>query len=190
MNSLKHQLLEVVATNFIFNISNPSEPPSLKELYLQTDREMLVWFLITSWLLFYMVIFISCIRKVKAFKRFTDLLPHKGWIMLFGFLSKILMSYLEVDWILPAKVIQHLFSTTIILHASYRLYHPNRNKHLWSILAYAASNTLLTLAFVNILLSKVYASMLDPELTIFDCLEFSTIICVVGKYRLPILIQI
>ena len=182
MNSLKHQLLEVVASGVLFNISNPSVPPDVEELFLSQDRSMLVLTLISCWLLFYMCISVSSIRQLPAFKRIGDILPEKGWIMLFGFLSKILMSVLDLESNLSADLVQHLILTTIILHASYRLYHPDCYRQLWTILAMSATNTLFTLTIINILLSKLYAPWFDPELTVFDCLEFSSIICAVGKY--------
>ena len=184
MNSLKHQLLEVVASGVLFNISNPSVPPDVEELFLSQDRSMLVLTLISCWLLFYMCISVSSIKQLPAIKRISDILPEKGWILLSGFLSKILIQVLDLesDLHLSADVVQHLILTTIILHASYRLYHPTCYRRLWTILAMSATNTLLSLAIINILLSKLYAPWLDPELTVFDCLEFSCIICAVGKY--------
>ena len=182
MDSFKHQLLEVVASGVLFNISNPSVPPDVEELLLSQDNSMLVMTLISCWLLFYMCISVSSIRQLPAVQRITDVLPEKGWIMLFGFLTKTLVSFLDLESNLSTDVVQHLIVTTIILHASYRLYHHNCYRQLGTILVMAVTNTFLTLAMVTILLSKVYAPWFDPELTVFDCLTFSSLICAVGKY--------
>ena len=181
MDSFKHQLLEVVASGVLFNISNPSVPPDVAELFLSQDQAMLVMTLISCWLLFYMCISVSSVSQKPAFKRITGLLPEKGWIMLFGFLTKTFLDFLELESTLSTDVIQHLIITTIILHASYRLYYHNCYRQLGTILLMAATNTFLTLGMVTILLNKVYAPWLDPGMTVFDCLTFSCIICAVGK---------
>ena len=120
---------------------------------------------------------------MAAVKRLTNLLPEKGWIMLFGYLFKLLIGQMDLESNLSPDVVQHVIITTIILHASCSLYHENCYTQLWTILAMAAINTLLTITTVSLFLSQVYAPWVDPELTVFDCLAFSCIICAVGKYR-------
>lgn len=181
MDSLKHQLLEVVASGVLFPITNEAVPPDVGELFLTQDQNMVVMTLISCWLLFYMSISVSSIKQRPVFKRITDVLPEKGWIMLFGFLTKSLIGLLDLESNMSTDVVQHLVITTIILHASYSLYHQNCYTQLWTILVMAVTNTFLTLTLVTILLGKIYAPWLDPELTWFDCLTFSSIICAVGK---------
>ena len=183
MNSFKHQLLEVVASGVLFNISNPSVPPDAEELFLSMDKSWLLETLISCWLLFYFSWNVSSIKQLPTVNRITNLLPEKGWIMLFGYLFKLLIGQMDLESNLSPDVVQHVIITTIILQASCSLYHQDCYTQLGTILVMAAINTLLTITSVSLFLSLVYAPWVNPELTVFDCLTFSCIISAVGKYR-------
>ena len=178
MDNLRHQMLEVVASSVLFNITNPSEPPDPEKLFVAPDKNMMVLTLVSFWLFLYI-----CLRilRIPVLRRVNEFFPDQGIIMFCGFISKLLMGFMELEFELSTYVLKHLVITPIILHQAYSLNHPNCYGQLRTILLIALTATVLNVAIVSVLLHQVYAPWLNPELTVFDCLTFSSLISAIGK---------
>ena len=180
MEGFKHQMLEVVASSVLFNITNPTLPPDVESLFFAFDKNMVVFTLISFWLFLYI-----CLSSVKMpiLSRVGEFFPIQGIIMFCGFITKVLMGFMDLDFSPTRDVLKHLMITPIILHNAYSLYHPNCYGQLRTILAISLTATVLNVGILALLLYVVYAPWLDPDLTVFDCLTFSSIISAVGKSK-------
>ena len=81
---IAHQLLEVVASSVLFNISNPSIPPDVEDMFLGFDLAMVPWALVCFWLIFHLGI-----RNLPISQTLVKFLPDRALTMSLGFFFKV-----------------------------------------------------------------------------------------------------
>ena len=179
----KHQILEVVASSVLFNVTNPEMLPGSRSMFLAINQEFVVLNLISCWLMFWHICrwILATLRQSRTFCKVTQFLPDKGFTIMFGFLHKVSLGLIGLELSLSVDVLKHLMITPIVLHASYSIYHPNCFTQLRTIFLTSITATLLSVFSVTVFLSQVYAPWLDQSISVFDSLIFASAMSAVGN---------